>query len=335
MAGWRSRVARAAPILVGGLALSLLGTLLAGWLGGSPRDHPPGVSSRELALAAEEVSPSVRSEGPRPAQSARLLLEPHGSVAHIAPDGRRPLTVHARPFDRNDPRPRIAVAVVGLGLQERPTSRAIALPGAISLHFSAYAAELPAWLERARASGHEVLMDLPMEPVGYPADDPGPHMLMADGPPGENRDRLVWLLARTTGYVGVAGSGGRFAGSEHATAVLGELARRGLGLVELGSDRLAGAADALGLPYIATPAPIDEELSAVAIDRSLAALEATALARGGALGLAQAYPISLERLELWAATLEAKGLALAPISAFLIERSASPAGPGSDVERPS
>jgi uncharacterized protein len=335
MTGWRSRVARAVPILVGGLALSLFGTLLAGWLTGSARDHPAEVAGLELALAAEEVSPSVRSEGPRPAQSARLLLEPHGSVARIAPDGRRPLDVYARPFDRNDPRPRIAVAVVGLGLQERPTSRAIDLPGVISLHFSAYATGLPAWLERARASGHEVLMDLPMEPVGYPADDPGPHTLLADGPPGENRDRAAWLLARATGYIGVAGSGGRFAGSEHATAVLGELARRGLGLVELGSDRLAGAADALGLPYIATPPPIDEELTAVAIDRSLAALEATALARGGALGLAQAYPISLERLELWAAALEAKGLALAPISAFLIERSASRLGPGSDVERPS
>jgi uncharacterized protein len=293
------------------------------------------VSSLEFALAAKEVSPSAPSERSGPVEPAWLQPGPYGSKACIAPDGRRPLAVHARPFDPDDPRPKVAVLMVGLGLQDRPTSRAIDLPGAISLHFSAYATGLSEWLERARASGHEVLMDLPMEPVGYPTDDPGPHVLLADGPAGENLDRLAWLLARATGYMGVAGSGGRFAGNGQATVMLGELARRGLGLVELGSDRLAGAAHALRLPYIATPAPIDEELSATAIDRSLAALEAAALARGGALGLARPYPISLERLELWATSLDAKGLALAPVSAFLIERSTFFRGQSSHVERPS
>jgi hypothetical protein len=336
MKGWRSRAGRIAPILVAGLVVLLLGTVSAGWLSDSARDRLADAASIEMALAAE-LSPSTRSgfRSLGPAEPAWLEAGAYGPVPRIAPDGRRPLVVHARPFDRHEPRPKVALVVAGLGLQDRLTSRAIDLPGAVSLHFSAYATGLSEWAERARASGHEVLLDLPMEPLDYPADDPGPHLLLADNSPGDNLDRLAWLLARAPGYIGLAGSGGRFAGSPQAAAVLGELARRGLGLVELGSDRLAGTAGALALPYMATAAPIDEEPSAAAIDRSLAALEAAALASGGALGLAQAYPVSLERLELWVATLDAKGLALAPVSAFLIERLASPPGQSSHVEPPS
>jgi hypothetical protein len=307
---------------------------LAGWLSGSARDRFADAASIELALAAE-ASPLARSGVSRslgPAEPAWLEVGPYGPVPRIAPDGRRSLVVHARPFDLQDPRPKVALVVAGLGLQDRLTSRAIDLPGAISLHFSAYATGLSEWAERARDSGHEVLLDLPMEPLDYPADDPGPHLLLADNPPGDNLDRLAWLLARAPGYIGVAGSGGRFAGSPQAAAVLGELARRGLGFVELGSDRLAGTAGALGLAYVATAAAIDEEPSAAAIDRSLAALEAAALASGGALGLAEAYPVSLERLELWVATLDTKGLALAPVSAFLIGRLASLPGQSNHVQ---
>jgi len=323
-------------VLLGGAVLLLLGASLTGWLDGSAQVRFTDLPRVELALPAGSGPASPREgelRGPEPARPALLEDGRYGPMPRIAPDGRRPLVAHARPFDPDDPRPRLALLVVGLGLQDRLTSRAIDLPGEVSLHLSAYATEFDAWAERARAAGHEVLLDLPMEPLDYPADDPGPDVLLADATAEENLDRLSWLLARTTGYVGLAGRGGRFAGSEQESAVLGELTRRGLGLVELGSDRLAGTAAALDLPYIATPAPIDQEPSATAIDRSLAALEAAALTRGGALGVAQAYPVSLERLERWTATLAAKGLALAPLSAFLIEDGDSSPGQSGHVER--
>jgi hypothetical protein len=57
------------------------------------------------------------------------------------------------------------------------------------------------------------------------------------------------------------------------------------------------------------------------IDYALAGVEAEALASGSALAVAQGYPVSLERLRLWATTLDHKGLVLAPVSAFVIERS--------------
>ena len=69
------------------------------------------------------------------------------------------------------------------------------------------------------------------------------------------------------------------------------------------------------------PHAIDRDAAAQAIDLALGRLEAAALAGGSALGLAQDHPVSLERLRLWAATLADKGLALAPVSAVLIEQS--------------
>jgi polysaccharide deacetylase 2 family uncharacterized protein YibQ len=103
--------------------------------------------------------------------------------------------------------------------------------------------------------------------------------------------------------------------------VLDALARRGLALVELGDRLLADAAAAVTLPYVNAPAAIDEDPSALSIDYALAGLEAEALASGSALGVALGYPVSLERLRLWATTLEDKGLVLAPVSALVIERS--------------
>jgi uncharacterized protein len=66
---------------------------------------------------------------------------------------------------------------------------------------------------------------------------------------------------------------------------------------------------------------LDQDPSALAIDLALAGLETEALTRGSALAVAHDHPMSLERLRLWAAALESKGLVLAPVSAVLIEQS--------------
>ncbi len=253
---------------------------------------------------------------------------PFGPLPRIGPDGRRPLFAYARAFDFRDRRPKVAVMIVGLGLQADRFDAALALPGPIGLQLSPYAPDLPALVARARRAEHEVLLALPMEPVDYPASDPGPHTLLADNSREENLKRLDWVLSRTSGYAALAGEGGRFAGSEQVSGVLNVLAKRGLALIEVGADRLGRAAAAAGLPYASAPHAIDQDPSAPAIDRALAGLEAAAVADGSALGLAQDYPVSLERLRAWATTLADKGLVLAPVSAVLIEQSGLMRGTG-------
>jgi hypothetical protein len=289
---------------------------------------PPPVTRRAVAPAVPHDAPAPDLDAPRDAGIATTsfdssLLEdgPFGPLPRIGPDGRRALFAYARPFNFADPRPKVAVLVLGLGLQAGLLEAALALPGPIGLQLSPYAPDLPALVERARRAGHEVLLALPLEPADYPASDPGPHTLLADSPRDDNLRRLDWVLARAPGYVALAGGGARFAASEHAAAALDVLARRGLALIELGASQLKEAAAAAGLPYASAPHAIDQDPSVLAIDFALAGLEAEALAAGSALGVVQDHPVSLERLRRWAATLDDKGLILAPVSAVLIEQS--------------
>jgi uncharacterized protein len=245
---------------------------------------------------------------------------PFGPLPTIGSDGRRPFIEYARPFNFEDARPKVAVLLLGLGLQAALFDAALALPDPISLQLSPYAPDLPALVERARGAGHEVLLDLPMEPADHPASGPGPYTLLADNSSDENLERLNWLLARAPGYIAVTGAGPRFAGSAHVGDVLDVLSRRGLALIELGASHLEGAAAAAGLPYASASGPIGHDPSALSIDDALARLEAEALAGGSALGVVQGDPVSLERLRVWAATLHDRGLVLAPVSAVLIEQ---------------
>ena len=325
-------------------------------LGGEGAVRYSGVARVELPLpaaatrAAIALPPSQTGPAPDPGaapdtdESAAVAVDPSliedghfGPLPRIGPDGRRPLFAYARPFNFEDGRPKVAVMILGLGLRADLFDAALALPGPLGLQLSPYAPDLPALVERVRRAGHEVLLGLPMEPADYPASDPGPHTLLVDNSHEENLKRLDWVLSRASGYAALAGAGGRFAGSEQAVAVLDVLARRGLALIEVGAGQLEGAAAAAGLPYASAPHVIDQDPSAqiletgikvidldpsaLAIDRALADLEAAALAGGSALGLAQDYPVSLERLRLWVTTLADKGLVLAPVSAVLIEQS--------------
>jgi polysaccharide deacetylase 2 family uncharacterized protein YibQ len=269
----------------------------------------PGTAPATEESAAAALDPSLIEDGP------------FGPLPRIGPDGRRPLFAYASAFNFEDSRPKVAVMILGLGLQAELFDAALALPGPIGLQLSPYAPDLPALVARARRASHEVLLGLPMEPADYPASDPGPHTLLADNAREDNLKRLDWVLSRASGYAALVGGGGRFAGSDQVSGVLNVLAKRGLALIEVGADQLEGAAAAAGLPYASAPHAIDQDPSAQAIDHALAGLEAAAAAGGSALGLVQDYPVSLERLRLWVTTLADKGLVLAPVSAVLIEQS--------------
>ena len=132
-------------------------------------------------------------------------MSPDGLLPKICVDGRRPWQVYARPFNNSEPRPRVAIVLSGLGLSSAATESAIqGLPGGVTLAFHPYADNLQQWINLARAAGHEVLINLPLEPLDYPKDDPGPQALFTAFKPVENIERLNWALSRVTGYTGVS-----------------------------------------------------------------------------------------------------------------------------------
>ncbi len=247
-----------------------------------------------------------------------------GPIPRIAADGTRPSEAFAQPVKTLPDRPnapRIAIVVAGLGISAIGTSDALAkLPGPVTFAFAPYGADLDHLAARAREGGHEILLQVPMEPFDYPDNDPGPQTLLTSLNAGQNIERLHWLMSRLQGYVGLANyMGGRFTATEAALApILREAAKRGLIYVEDGNSprSVAGqAASANNLPYAKGDLTIDAVPTAAEIDHALSRLEKTARERGFAVGMANALPASIERIAVWAKAAESHGLLLVPISA--------------------
>lgn len=245
---------------------------------------------------------------------------PSGPLPRISANGKTPLLTYGRPFNQSEERPKLAIMVTGLGTRADATDATFHLPAAISLSFSPYTEDLPSFFERARLAGHEVLIELPMEPIDYPTNDPGPHTLRASGTVDANLERLTWILSRAPGYFAVTGSTGAFGTSPEALPVIEAIASKGVGMIEIDGNRLVNQAEKARLAYTSALQWIDEIPSVEAIDQALAELEAEAREKGTAIGIAEAYPITLQRLAQWVDALDQRGIALVPVSAILIER---------------
>ncbi len=84
-------------------------------------------------------------------------------VSTTASNGQTALKAYNRPFKPVAGQKYIALIIGGLGLNVNITQRAIDdLPPEISLSFAAQTTDLQTWINKARAKGHEVLIELPM-----------------------------------------------------------------------------------------------------------------------------------------------------------------------------
>jgi hypothetical protein len=251
---------------------------------------------------------------------------PGGPLPIISAKGETPFKAYRRPFADDGKKPRIAVVVGGLGFNAKSTDDAInALPAEVSLSFIPYAPNLQTWIDKARADGHEVLIEIPMEPFDSEANDTGPQTLIAGSDPRDNVARLENLLARGAGYLGVMNyQGAKFAASGPASQpIVKALKERGLGLVGSGVGPRSGlGAEALkaSLPFAAADRIVDVRREAEAIDDQLLNLEALALQNGHALGTGFAYPVTIEQIAFWTKGLHERGYVLAPASAVVEAR---------------
>ncbi|RAK57037.1 divergent polysaccharide deacetylase family protein [Phenylobacterium deserti] len=279
-------------------------------------ERPGEAVGAPLAAAGASRLPKPAASGPLASAPIAGFFAPGpgGPLPVIAPDGRTPFEAYARPFTSNG-KPKVAIVVGGLGLNARATRQAIeTLPGVVTLSFTPYAEGLQGWIDMARAHGHEVLLETPMEPADYPDNDPGPYTLMADAQGPETVKRLEWVLSRATGYFGLSNYlGSRFLGDARAyDAFAGGLRSRGLGFVDDG----AAAGKTGGIPRATADRVVDDSLSRPAIEKQLLALETKALQHGQALGAGFAYPVTLEMVARWTSEVEKRGYQLAPVSAL-------------------
>ncbi len=259
-----------------------------------------------------------------PAPDPRLVERSrHGALPKLGPDGERASDVYARPLGALPAgvTARVGILIGGLGISQNATAEAITkLPGQVSFAFAPYGTELERNVSRARNDGHEVFLQVPMEPFDYPDNDPGPHTLLTGLKPNENIDRLQWAMGRFQGYVGIVNfTGGRFTADEAALQpVLREIAGRGLMVMDDGSSARSLLTSGAGprAPAIKADLVLDATGRAEAIDRQLQRLEEIAREKGSAVASASALPLTVERIARWSRALESKGIALVPVSSL-------------------
>lgn len=282
----------------------------------------------------EPVQQAVRSNDAIIVQPRRSLAEAPieavtdvttwGQLPRISKGGDKPSKVYARPASLNDihsDAPKIAILLGGLGLNTKLTQRAIKeLPGEVTLAFAPYGEKLQEQVNKARANGHEVFLQMPLEPIGYPASNPGPKTLLGDASEAENIDAMRWQMSRFTGYAGVVNyMGGRFLSMPRALKpVFGELKNRGLLFLEDGSLALSAseqAAKAANLQVKRAKVVIDADPSPQAISNALTMLEEEAKTNGFAVGTGSGLEVTIDTLIEWAREANERGIVLMPVTA--------------------
>lgn len=298
---------------------------------------PPGTRTVNIIDGStgkqQEVIIGSSSDNKRTSGDPRLLeASRHGQIPRIGADGLRPSELYARKLSAEKANPdgaQIAIVVGGLGVSATATANALSkLPGTVSLAFTPYGNDLDTLVSQARDKGHEVLLQVPMEPHDYPDNDPGPHTLLSSLSAEQNVDRLHWLFSRMQGYVGITNfMGARFTASENAVApVMRELSKRGLIYIDDGSSPRSQAGQIAGankLPYAKAEVVIDAVPSAVEIDNALKRLES--LARSGVVvvGYSSALPASIDRIAKWAKSAQGRGITLVPVTAATVRARSS------------
>jgi polysaccharide deacetylase 2 family uncharacterized protein YibQ len=214
---------------------------------------------------------------------------------------------------------KIAFIVEGLGLNQTATDAAInKLPAAVTLAFSPYTRNLKSWLEKAKAKGHEVLIEVPMESKQFPAKDPGPLGLLTSVDAKDNQERLDAILKDAGGAVGVLDvMGSKFReSSDHINPVFAKLKQSNLFYVQGEPGVRTGEAT---VPTAIADLIIDERPFRAAIDARLDYAERLAKYQGSVVVSMSAKPVSFERVVLWLEQAQKKGVVLAPISQVLIK----------------
>lgn len=300
-------------------------------IGGEQPDQP---------VQAEDLAPDDAA-APERSEEAMIIVAPHrplkkapveavtektdqGPLPRLGSNGKRPFDVYSQVTPLavlHSERPKITLVLGGMGLNARLTKKAVdLLPGDVSLAFAPYGEDLQSQVNAARAEGHEILLQVPMEPVGYPGTNPGPRTLLSDAPPAQNMTALMWLMSRFAGYSGITNyMGARLLVSEDALRpVMQEVKARGLVYFEDASVSMTlspRVAEGIRLPIQRATTVIDAEPTVPAIQAALARLEKDAARDGSAIATGSGLDVTIETVAEWAKTLQEKGILLVPVSA--------------------
>lgn len=248
-----------------------------------------------------------------------------GVIPKTSRDGLRAMDLYSRQADTegNFGVARVVIVIGGLGISQTSTQTAVEqLPPSVTLAFAPYGNSLQRWMQDARKKGHELLLQLPMEPIDYPQNNPGPHTLRADADLQENIANMHWSMSRITNYVGVMNYLGDklLAQPASLSPIFSEISKRGLLFLEDGTvkNSLAeGVAVKELVPYARGNILLDNIRSRSAIVEKLQKLAEEAKRTGLAIGIGNAFPDTIDLVSQFALQAKQNGIEITPVSSIV------------------
>jgi polysaccharide deacetylase 2 family uncharacterized protein YibQ len=273
------------------------------------------------AAAPDQSEPAST---PGAAQAIAFLHAPADIQANDRGPVRTPTWLRNAVVTVADSRPAVAVVIDDLGLNRRGTAALNHLRAPLTLAFLPYATDLDRQTQAARAAGHELLVHVPMEPRSR--DWPGPKALTSKLGPTELISRLRSNLRSFRGFVGINNHMGSLltADSGSMDLVMAELRQRELLFLDsrtTAASVAAREAERMQVPFAKRDVFIDNDLDLSSVLRGLAHAEGIARRQGFAVAMGHPHDVTIEALKRWLPGLDARGIALVPISAIVARQS--------------
>lgn len=273
------------------------------------------VTAPVVHLVTQPLNPAPNAELEDVAQKDEKTGKMLPVLPKISEDGKEAWSYYGKAVPAKLEGARIAVMLTGLGINATYTQNALNLPEYVSLSFSPYAPNLTTQVERARKAGHEVWLDLPMEPEDYPASDPGPYAMLKTLANKDLLERLHALMGLAPGIVGfIAPERENFSGTPQMAMIAKDIAKRGM-LLAMRNRNFVSAEIESHLIYSSRELDASRHSNAPLPDQLLVELEAVAKGGGSALAVMDYAPAVVAMLPEWIAGLKSDDVTLVAATA--------------------
>jgi len=269
-----------------------------------PRQHPLYQVGNEIRTRVTNLK--------RPAEITIAKQSPKEIVYHIFCSGlfthRLNILRDGYPPPQRLPCPKIGIIIDDVGYDSSLAKAFIQLDLPLTLSILPFAPGSKSIAQRAKKEGREIMLHLPMEPINYPAVDPGDGVLLLS----MDKEMILEVLNRDLSWVPFASGvnnhmGSRFTASEEKmVVVLTELKRRGLYFIDSRTTSRSVAfkvAKRMALRTASRDIFLDNELSENALKIQMERLLSLARQKGWAIGIGHPHQETLELLKKYESTL--------------------------------
>src|SRR6266849_3904838 len=228
----------------------------------------------------------------------------------------RPAAPHREPPSR---RASIVLILDDVGFDHQPLDAAMRIDPNLNFSVLPNASRASEFGRRLNARGFEVLCHLPMEPLDYPRESPGPNAIMTS----MSNDQIAETTREAVAAIPYARGVNNHMGSRATrdrrvmTSVLSSLPK---GWYFIDSRTTSGSvaesvARELKIPTTGRDVFLDDVQSELAVRHQLRELVAVAQARGSAVGIGHIYPVTVKVLREEIPNLRTRGVRLVRASA--------------------